>query len=370
MKKLAVIILLWFVIGPALAQEPKPPVRLAIIGLNHDAVGDFISRTRNREDVQLVGIVESNQTLVTSYARLFNLNTNFFYSSLQDLLAKTNPQGVAVFTRTFDHRSVIENCAAHKIDVLLEKPLAANMDDALAIAAAVKSSGIQIMVDYETSWYPSIQHAYAIANSQHAIGDLRKIVVIAGDQGPKEAGCSDEFLKWLTDPRLSGGGALTDFGCYGAALITWLTDDQRPDSVLATAQNLKPDVYARVEDEATIVITYPKLQGIIQASWNLPFSERSLQIYGNTGYVLAPRMDLVRFRLPGTEESELQLQAQQEPGPLTDDIYNFVAIVRGETNAIGPSSLQANLIAMEILDAAQKSIQLKKQIDIPKSTPW
>jgi len=370
MKRLLGIILLCCLISPVLAQETKPPIRLAIIGLDHDAVGDFISRVRNREDIQLVGIVESNQTLVTSYARLFNFNTNFFYSSLENLLEKTNAQAAAVFTRTFDHRSVVENCAARKIDVLVEKPLAVNMSDSLAIAAAVKRSGIQVMVDYETSWYPGIQRAYAIANSQHAIGDLRKIIVTAGDQGPKEAGCSDEFLEWLTDPALSGGGALTDFGCYGAGLITWFADDQRPESVLATSQNLKPDVYNKVEDEATIVITYPKLQGIIQSSWNLPFSERSLQIYGNTGYVFVPRMDLLRFRLPGTEESELQLQTQQEPGPSTDDISNFAAIVRGEAKATGPSSLQANLIAMEILDAAQKSIELKKQIDLPKSVPW
>jgi predicted dehydrogenase len=343
---------------------------LAIIGLDHDAVGDFISRARNREDIQLVGIVESNQALVTSYARLFNFNTNFFYSNLENLLEKTNPQAAAIFTRTFDHRRIVESCAARKIDVLLEKPLAVNMSDALAIAVAVKNSGIQIMVDYETSWFPGIQRAYAIADSQHAIGDLKKIIVIAGDQGPKEAGCSDEFLEWLTDPALSGGGALADFGCYGAGLITWFADDRRPASVFATSQNLKPDIYNNVEDEATIVITYPKLQGIIQASWNLPFSERGLQIYGNTGYIFVPRMDLLRFRLPGTEESELQLQAQQEPGLLTDDIFNFVAIVRGETKATGPSSLEANLIAMEILDAAQKSIALKKQIDLPKSAPW
>ena len=370
MKHLFGILLLWCFISPVLAQESKPPIRLAIIGLDHDAVGDFISRARNREDIQLVGIVESNQVLVTSYARLFNFNTNFFYSSLQNLLEKTNPQAAAVFTRTSDHRSVVENCATHKMDVLLEKPLSVNMSDALAIAAAVKSSGVQIMVDYETSWFPGIQRAYVIADSQHAIGDLKKIVVIAGDQGPKEAGCSDEFLEWLTDPALSGGGALVDFGCYGAGLITWLANDQRPDSVFATSQNLKPDVYNNVEDEATIVIAYPKLQGIIQSSWNLPFSERSLQIYGNTGYVFVPRMDLLRFRLPGTDESELQLQTQQEPGPSTDDISNFAAVVRGETKETGPSSLEANLIAMEILDAARKSIESKKQIDLPRIPPW
>lgn len=370
MKKLAVIILLCCVIGPIWAAGVKPPVRLAIIGLDHDAVGDFISRARGRQDVQLVGIVESNQTLISSYVRLLNLSTNFFYPSLDSLLAKTNAQAAAVFTRTFDHSSVVEDCAAHKIDVMLEKPLAVNLNGALAIASVAKNSGIQIMVDYETSWYSSFDTAYTIVHNQHAIGDVRRMVVVAGDQGPKDAGCSDAFLQWLTDPVLNGGGALTDFGCYGADLITWFADGQRPESVLAESQNINPEVYTKVEDEATIIITYPRAQGIVQASWNLPFSERSLQIYGNTGYVLAPRMDLLRLRLAGTEESELELQTQREPGLYTDDISYFAAIVRGEVKPTGPSSLQSNLITTEILDAARKSIELRKQIDLPPSPAW
>ncbi len=362
--------LLLCALSPILAAGTNPPVRLIVIGLDHDAAGDFISRARDHQDVQLVGIVESNQALVTSYARLLNLSTNFFYPSLESLLAKTNVQAAAIFTRTFDHPSAVEACAAHKIDVMLEKPLAVNMDGALAIASAAKNSGIQVMVDYETSWYSSFGTAYTMVHNQHAIGDLRKIVVTAGDQGPKDAGCSDAFLDWLTDPVLNGGGALTDFGCYGADLITWFADGQRPDSVLAESQNINPEVYTRVEDEATIIVTYPQSQGIIQASWNLPFSERSLQIYGNSGYVLAPRMDLLRLRLAGTEESELELQTQPEPGQFSDDISYFAAIARGETKPAGPSSLEVNLITTEILDAARKSIELKKRIDLPRSPAW
>lgn len=370
MKKLIGIIALCSVFSLAWADAPKPPIRMAIIGLDHDAVGDFISRARGHPDVQLAGIVETNQSLITKYARLFNLSTNCFYSSLQGLLDKTNVQAAAIFTRTLDHRPAVEACAANKIDVLLEKPLAVKMDDALAIAAAVKNSGIQIMIDYETSWYSSIDNAYTIAHNQRAVGDLKKIIAVAGDQGPKDAGCSDEFVDWLADPVFNGGGALTDFGCYGAGLITWFMDGQRPISVFAQSQNMKPDIYPKVEDEATIVMTYPRFQGIVQASWNLPFAERSLQIYGNSGYVFAPRLDLLRFRIAGTEESELQLQAQPQPGPSTDDISNFIAVVRGETKPSGPSCLQENLIVTEILDAARESIKLRKQVDLPSTPAW
>jgi predicted dehydrogenase len=367
MKKLAGIVLLCFVIHLVLAEDLKSPIRLAIIGLNHDAVGDFISRARARQDIQLVGIVESNQALITSYARLLNLSTNLFYPTVADLTSKTSVQAAAVFTRTCDHRDVVETCASNKIDLLLEKPLAINMDDAMAIAAAAKNSGIQVMIDYETSWYSSISTAYSIVHNQHAIGDPRRILVVAGDQGPKDAGCSDAFLAWLTNPALSGGGALTDFGCYGADLITWFMGDELPETILAQSANLKPDIYRHVEDEATILLTYTNGQGIIQASWNLPFSERSMQIYGNTGYVFAPEMDLLRFRLAGTPESELQLQNQTDPESQMDDISYLVAIARGEVKPSGPSSLQANLIATEILDAARKSIELRQPIHLPSN---
>jgi scyllo-inositol 2-dehydrogenase (NADP+) len=366
MRAIIGVILLLFVTNPIQAAELKPPIHLAIIGLDHDAVGDFISRARNHRDVRLVGIVESNQTLVTRYARLLNLNTNFFVSSLEALLAKTNVEAAAVFTTTLDHRRVVETCAAHKVDVMLEKPLAIHEQDALAMAAAAKQSGIQIIVDYETSWYSSIQTAHTIVHDRHAIGDLRDIMVVAGNQGPKEAGCSDAFLNWLTDPRLNGGGALTDFGCYGADLITWFMDGQRPDSVFAVAQHVKPEIYPKVEDAATIVVTYPHSQGIIQASWDLPFDERSVKIYGSTGYVIAPRMDLLRIRLADTEESNLELPVRPDSDLLTDDISHFAGIVRGEVKPTGPSSLPVNLIATEILDAARKSIELGRQIVLPK----
>jgi predicted dehydrogenase len=369
-KKLLVILLLWSAVKPIPAAGLKPPIRLAIIGLNHDAVGDFISRARNHRDVQLVGIVESNQALAARYARLFNLGTNFIDSSLEKLLSRTNVQAAVVFTSTFDHRRVVEDCAAHKIDVMLEKPLAVNLEDALAMAAAARNGGVQIIVDYETSWYSSIQTASEIAQRRHAIGDLRQIIVVAGDRGPMETGCSDAFLEWLTDPALNGGGVLTDFGCYGADLITWFMNGQRPEAVFAVAQHIKPEVYTNVEDEATIVVTYPKAQGVIRASWNLPFAERSIKAYGSTGYAFAPRMDLLQVRLPDTEESDLELPAQPETDPLTDDISYFAAIVRGDASPSGPSSLQVNLIATEILDAARRSIELGRSVVLPKIPQW
>src|ERR1700734_1896422 len=128
MKKMAIVLLVFLMVTLVHSQEIPPPVRLVIIGLAHDAVGDFIQRVETNTSVQLVGIVESNSELVTHYARLYNFETNLFSPSLDDFLSKTNAQAAAVFSSTFDHRAIVEMCAAHGMDVMLEKPLAVDME--------------------------------------------------------------------------------------------------------------------------------------------------------------------------------------------------------------------------------------------------
>src|SRR5436190_18657290 len=94
------------------SEEIKKPVRFAIFGLSHDHARGFIPQARDRADIQLVGIVEPDKELAARYARNFKLDTNLFYSSIANLLAKTSVQAVATFTSTFDHRRVVEECAA------------------------------------------------------------------------------------------------------------------------------------------------------------------------------------------------------------------------------------------------------------------
>jgi predicted dehydrogenase len=362
------IVLLATVTG--LCQPAKPPVNCAIVGLTHDHAYGFILRARNRPELQLAGVVEPNPDLPARYAKQFNLPTNLFSPSLEALLARTNIQAVATFTSTFQHRQVVEMCAPRGIHVMMEKPLAVSLADARAIVAAARKGGIHVIVNYETTWYLGNQNAYAIVHDQHAIGDVRKVVVHDGHRGPKEIGCSAAFLEWLTDPVLNGGGALTDFGCYGADLITWLMDGQRPTAVLAVTQQVKPEVYPKVEDEATILLTYPHAQGIIQASWNWPFDRKDMEVYGRTGYVLVPQKDLLRVRKAGTEESELKLFPPPVPGAFTDEVSYLAAVVRGEIQPSGLSSLEVNLIVTEILDAARQSAQTGKRIDLPSTPSW
>lgn len=346
-------------------RAEEAPVCVAIIGLVHDHARGFIPQTRDRRDVQLVGIVETNQELIARYAKSYHLNTNLFYPTLEDLLKNTNVQAVASFTSTFDHKRVVEMCAPRGITVMMEKPLAVNMEHARAMQAAANKGGIQLLVNYETTWYPSNHEAYSLVHDQRIIGDLRKIVVHDGHRGPKEIGCSSEFLGWLTDPVLNGGGAVMDFGCYGADLMTWLMDGQRPTSVFAVTQQIKPDIYPKVDDEATIVLTYPHAQGIIQASWNWAIDRKDMEIYGKTGYVLVPRRDQLKIHTIGTPETEKSPATLT--GPQADSLSYLAAVVRREIKPSGLSSLEVNMVVTEILEAAQKSARTGKRVNLTSS---
>ncbi|HWH67886.1 MAG TPA: Gfo/Idh/MocA family oxidoreductase, partial [Candidatus Sulfotelmatobacter sp.] len=315
--------------------------------------------------IQLVGIAEPNQELAQRYARAYKLSTNLFYPSLEAMLDKARVQAVAVFTSTFEHRRVVEVCAARGIHVMMEKPLAVSMEHARAIEAAAGKGGIQVVVNYETTWYPANHAACALVREQK-VGDLRKIVVHDGHSGPKEIGCSATFLEWLTDPVLNGGGALMDFGCYGADLMTWLMNGQRPTAVFAVTQQIKPQVYPKVEDEATIVLTYPQAQGIIQASWNWPFNRKDMEIYGQTGYLLVPEKNRLLVRTAKAEEQEATVPPLAVPN--TDPVSYLGSVARGDIRPSGLSSLEVNLIVTEILEAARLSAQTGKRVNLPEET--
>ncbi len=347
---------------PALRAAESAPLRVAIAGLVHGHVEGFFSNSIHRPGIQIVGITDPDRSLFDRYAAQFKLDSALYHADLEEMLRTAKPQAVLVYSSTFDHRKIVELCAKHRIPVMMEKPLAVSLADAHAIERAAREGKIQVLVNYETSWYPS-NHAAVELVRAGAIGDVRKVVVHDGHQGPKEIGVSAEFLNWLTDPKLNGGGALFDFGCYGADLMTWLMNGQKPLSVTAVTQQIKPEIYPHVDDEATIILTYPKGQAIVQASWNWPFDRKDMEVYGQTGYVITVRRDDLKVRRAGEKEEQL-IAAQKVPSPYDDSLAYLRAVVLDGLKPDDLSSLSTNIIVTEILDAARQSAATGKTVNL------
>lgn len=359
------VLLMAGVAAPGLARQekPAPPLRIGVVGLVHTHVHWILGR-EPRGDVEIVGIVEPNRDLAARYAAQHGFSMDLVYDTLDELFEAALPEAVTVFGTIYDHLEVTQAAARRGVHVMVEKPLAVSLAHARAMQAVADSAGIHLLTNYETTWYPSV-HAVRDLVQAGSLGPVRKIVVHDGHRGPIEIGVNEEFWSWLIDPVQNGGGALTDFGCYGANLMTWLMGGARPTSVTAVTQTIKPDLYPNVDDEATFIVTYPEAQGIIQASWNWPFSRKDMEVYGKTGYALADNATDLRVRFSATEAEAARTIAPR-PLPYDDPFAYLAAVVRGTVDPAGSlSSLENNMVVMEILDAATRSAQTGRRITLP-----
>lgn len=339
----------------------QSPLKVALAGLTHDHVGGVLQKARDGA-VSIIGIAESNLELVERYKNRYHLPDSIFFKDLVSLLKNRKPDAVMAFNAISEHAAVVEICAPLHIHVMVEKPLAITTKQAERMASLARQYNIQLLTNYETTWYASNQWVYRKVNDSAAIGDIRKMIVHDGHEGPKEIGVSKEFFQWLTDPATNGAGALVDFGCYGANLMTWLMKGQAPIAVTAITRHIKPDIYPKVDDDATIILEYPNATGIIEASWNWSFGIKDLEVFGKTGYLQAVNGNTIRKR----EKANQPYTIDHLEAPLTpyQDYVSYLSAVL--KNNIKPehdlSSLENNLIVVKILEAARQSANEGKRV--------
>lgn len=359
MKKLLIVTTLFLTIyNFGMAQST---LKVVVAGLNHDHVHGILSQYK-KGTVNIIGIVEPDTALQHQFATRYNLPQSLFSRDLKKLLIEKKPDAVLGYNAVAHHVDLVEACAPLGIDVMVEKPLAATLKQARKMEALAKQYNIKVLINFETTWYPSYQQVYDWVNAD-SIGTIKRIVAHDGHQGPQEIGCSRAFLSWLTDPVGNGAGALNDFGCYGADLMTWFMKGARPIAVTAVVRQYKPNIYAKVDDDATVLVEYENAIGQIEASWNWPFSIKDLEVFGETGYyhALDGKNIVTRMR----ENRVSNMSAKALPAPINDPITYLTAVLNNKISGTADqSSLEYNMIVMEILDAAKRSAATGKRITL------
>lgn len=339
-------------------------LRIVIAGLSHDHVNRILAKSKNG-DVIIIGIAEPDQQLCSRKKTEYQLPDSIFYKNLPAALKKNHPDLVMVYNAPVEHLAVIETCMPLKIPVMVEKPLCFSNAEAARIEMLSKKFNTQVYTNYVTNWYTSNQELLKRVDEKNELGAIQKMVMHGGHRGPVEIGCSKDFLNWLTDPEKNGGGALTDFGCYGASIMTQLMHGKIPLSVFAITRHLKPDVYPKVDDDATIVLEYAGATGIIEASWSWPYTIMDVELYGKDAYMHAAQIN-------GTAPITLQLKNEKETRDedisqpqYKDEIDYLTAVIKnGSPGNNMLLSLERNVIVVRILDAARQSVKEGKKISL------
>ncbi|WP_295717192.1 Gfo/Idh/MocA family oxidoreductase [Mucilaginibacter sp.] len=341
-----------------LVKKKATGPKVGIAGLNHDHIHLILNEYRNG-NVNIVGIAEPDKKLWAKYGKMYGVPDSLFFEDLKTMCLARKPVIVLGYNAVGKHIDIVETCAPMGISVMVEKPLAATLEQAKRMEFLALRYYINMLTNYETTWYPSVQSAYNTIKAD-SVGMIRKMVFHDGHQGPREIGCSEDFLTWLTDPVLNGAGALNDFGCYGADMMTWMMQGQKPIAVTAVARHYKPSVYPKVEDDVTIIVEYPNATGMIEASWNWPFGIKDMEVFGAKGYIHTFDKDSVEVRINNDVKS---FKAPALPSPADAPVPYFTAALKTPLKFRNDrSSLKNNMIVMLILDAAKRSIKEGKRI--------
>lgn len=348
--------------GPMVAQGAK--VRLAIVGLDHDHVWELLQYLAKEPDAELVAIVDAHVDLLEK-ARAQVPATVKFFPGYVEMLENTKPDAVFVTTENDKHLDILRECAKRHISYSTEKPMATNAADALTMEQLAETGGIKLMVNYWNAWTPST-HELTRRVKSGEVGAIRKLVVQYGHQGPKEIGISKEFGDWLYDPVKNGGGAIMDFGCYGAEMALLLRG--RPMRVFATTRKLKAGQNNRVDDDATILLDYPDATAVLEPSWDWPYNMDRTYIFGSKGSLLSTREDL--FERSASENGKAatpdgnRLTLAPVPHEMSNPIAYMIDRIRNNKPVEDPLSGKMNVQVMEILDAARESARTGRAVEL------
>ncbi len=192
---------------------------------------------------------------------------------------------VSVVTPNRIHAAVATTFLEAGFHVVCDKPLAFDLQEALALQRIVHQTGRVFTLTHNYTGYPMVKEARARIR-QGELGDLRKVVVEYPQgwlslpidaQGQKQAA-------WRTDPQQAGAaGCLGDIGTHAENLVHYITGLQIEELCAEFTTFVQG---RRLEDDANLLIRYREgAKGVLYSSQVSAGEENALtvRIYGTKG---------------------------------------------------------------------------------------
>lgn len=356
--------------------------RMGVIGFAHMHINELMRRFAELPNVEWVACADTKPAMSELVDARFTRGWNKkhaheeigiprVYDDYREMLGKERFDIVLFCPENARHGEVAEAIAAHGAHMLTEKPMAASMAEALRMARAARAAGVELMVNWPTTWSSSVRTAHRLVR-EGAIGDVWEVKWRAGSMGPLSHGSThpgvdgqavemsdkEKGATWWHQPG-TGGGALLDYCCYGACLSRWFIGQPAVAAYGLKANLMTP--YGGADDNAIITVRFPKALAILEATWScldhgVPTGPL---IYGSEGTIVVERQgerQVVTIRRGRGKDPEV---APLDALPQGRETLGQEVIHHLETGEPLHETLQMdfNLDAMGILDAGIRSAQ-------------
>jgi predicted dehydrogenase len=260
--------------------------RVVVLGLHHDHVWSHLQDVRRSSHAELVGVADPHLPLLSQARQRFQCAT---YADYDELLETVEADIAYIFANNRVSAFLAVMAAKRGLHVMIEKPLGADLEGAEEAHRVTNEQGVRLMVNWPFAWSPPLLKAMAMIDAGD-IGHIWQVKYRAAHAGPREMGCSEYFCDWLFNEKLNGGGALIDYACYGCVLARTILG--MPTGVQARSGNdIKVDL--RVDDNAVVLMNYPRASALAEASWIQQGDLTSYQaiFYGEKGTLIADTIE-------------------------------------------------------------------------------
>jgi len=204
-------------------------LRLGLLAASRIAKDAVVDPVDEVEDVEIVALAARDPGRGQRFAAQWGVGRACTYA---ELLAADDVDAVYIGTPAALHRRWTVAAVQAGKHVLVEKPLAANAEDAAMMAAAADASGLVVMEAFHWRYHPLVGQMREILDTLGPIKRVEASFAVAAVHIP------------TTDIRYDlslGGGSMMDIGVYPLGWVTWVFGE-RPRVVSAEAHCDVPEV--------------------------------------------------------------------------------------------------------------------------------
>ena len=334
-------------------------VRVAVLGMAHDHLWTNLKQLAELDTAELVAGADLDPRLTEKFKE--ETGCNAVYDDYEALLDEEKPDAVFAFCATADHADVIEMCAPRGIHVMVEKPMAATLEQADRMLVAAKKHGTKLMVNWPTAWSRSLRTAKRLVD-EGKIGDLWQLTWRGGHCGPDELGCSEHFCDFLFDADLNGAGAFNDYGGYGSSMCVWFLG--RPSSVVGVAGRLVKR-YLPVDDNGMMILRYPNAMCRLEMTWTEAVAHRpphDVVLYGTEGTIISGQDGILYTR---DDKDGTTVEPDELPKGRTNGPEYFIGCLDADSEPDELPNADLSRDAQEIMEAGLLSAVNGMTVSLP-----
>jgi predicted dehydrogenase len=312
------------------------------MGRNH------LRHLSSREDCHLVAVADPDaESLAGATAKTGAQG----YVDAEAMICEAPVDAVVIAAPTTTHASLVMAALGRGLPVLVEKPLAATVEDGLALVAEADRRGVPLQVGHVERFNPAVLEL----GRRLADGWLGSVYSMTSRRaGPYPV-------------RIRDVGVTVDLATHDADILCWIAGE-RPTRVYA---ELARRCEAPHEDLLFGLLHFPSgATGMLDVNWLTPSKRRNLSVVGEAGMFeldyLTQRLVFTRSNLAKpslirgyatTFEGDTALIPVDDHEPLAAELDSFLNVARDGGRAVvdGTDGLWALAIATSLLNAAADS---------------